>query len=730
LVRPPAPPQAVERLMRELKLPPTLAAMLWGRGLVESAAELLEPTLSPTEIPDLDPAAERLELAIAEGKRIRIHGDYDADGISGTAVLTLGLRALGARVEPFLPHRLHDGYGVSPNRVQEHAAAADLFITVDCGISNLDELADLQAAGVEVIVTDHHQPGERLPDCLIVHPKMSPQAGRGLPELTGAGVAYHLLWALHRRLGLEAPTDFADLATIGTIADVAPLLGENRALIRTGLARMADSRWPGLRAAVKQYGLRGEIRARDVAFVLGPRLNASGRLGQAERGLELLTTASERRGNELAAFLDALNQERRQVQDTMFEQALAAVDPTTPAIVVEQTGWHAGVMGIVASKLLDRYYKPVFIVAGGKGSVRSTPGISAVEALKAASGHLERFGGHTAAAGFSLREGALDAFRDAIHGYVAAQPTPVPTLIADALLAPDEVGHDLLEAVRGLEPYGEGHPAPKFALTEPLESARAVGKTGATLQLRLGGVKGVAWQRGELAAELLPGQAINTVVELRENVWKERRTVEFLADGVRPAQPLGAVGEPAGSERVRRGRPPMPAHEVTTADDLDGAGDGPLLLTDLPLGEGDGAWAPLADLIGRGVPLHFDLAPEALAQLIARADAHPTLGEVRRAFVALRRGRHLPYEGLKGERALTILRELDLVDGLNRARSGQRRDPYSSETLLTGLMARYRLRTFVQAYRQLDDDAFAQAVSRLFAAEGQPQDGAAVPVRY
>src|SRR5690554_296215 len=315
LVRPPAPPAAVAALARSLQVPPALAALLWSRGLRDAAPDHLTPPLVLSPNPALAAAAERLAKAVKERKRMLIHGDYDADGISGTAILVLGLRELGADVAAFVPNRLTDGYGVSPERVTEHAERADLFVTVDCGISNVAEVGALQRLGVEVIVTDHHTPGEELPDCLVVHPGLSPLAQQGLPELTGAGVAFHLLWALRQHLDLEAPLDYADLATLGTIADVAPLLGENRALIREGLARMSTSRWAGVRASVSQARLSGEITARQVAFVLAPRLNAAGRLGEADLGLELLTTASERRASELAVYLDARNVERRQIQD-------------------------------------------------------------------------------------------------------------------------------------------------------------------------------------------------------------------------------------------------------------------------------------------------------------------------------------------------------------------------------------------------------------------------------
>ena len=237
-VRPAAPPGEVAQLSKDLRVPPLLASILYARGFRDASTSWLQPPLALTPIPELNEAAQRLEHALKNKRRILIHGDYDADGISGTSVLTLGLRALGGNVTPFIPNRLTDGYGIAPQRVEEHAEHADLFVTVDCGISNLQEVADLQAKGVEVIVTDHHHPGQETPGCLVVHPSLSPSAKKGLPELTGAGVAYHLLWALHERLGLEAPTDYSDLAAIGTIADVAPLLGENRALVNEGLEKL------------------------------------------------------------------------------------------------------------------------------------------------------------------------------------------------------------------------------------------------------------------------------------------------------------------------------------------------------------------------------------------------------------------------------------------------------------------------------------------------------------
>lgn len=702
--------------MQELGIGPVLASVVWSRGLRTDVPASLDPPLELSDIATLEGAAARLEKAIRGRERILVHGDYDADGISGTAVLVLGLRELGASVEAFLPNRLTDGYGIHPDRVPEHAERADLFVSVDCGISNVDEVARLTRAGVDVIITDHHTPGDALPDCLVVHPGHSPTAAPGKPELTGAGVAFHLLWALRNRMRLEPPYDYADIATLGTIADVAPLLGENRALIREGLGRMNDSRWPGIRAAVAQSSIRAAVTARDVAFVLAPRLNAAGRLGEADKGLELLITASERRARELAAYLDARNDDRRRIQDDMFVAAMERVDLDAPAIVVGDDDWHPGVMGIVASKILERVYRPVFIHAKGKGSVRSTPGISAVGALRAAAPHLERFGGHAQAAGFTVASAKIASFRNAVCDFVAAHPTPAPMVIADALLAPSAVEEGLLREVHDLEPFGEGHAAPRFALAGTLDAARAVGRDKATLQLRIGGVKGVAWQMGDRASDLPLGRNVTAVIELRENVWNGKRSIEFLADDVRPSQGLDFTDARDPSGRIRRARPAQGGHRVVAGPgDILHGGTEPLVLQCLLLDTGSlVSTETLEGLVASGRTLYFDLSEPTLEEVARQLDRFPTIHDLRRAFVSKQRGGPLPFGDAKNELVATVLQELDLVDRLGRARRGVRRDPLSSPTLRKGLIERYKLRTFVDGYRMLTDEAFDVMVETLF----------------
>lgn len=712
-VRPAAPPASVEALSRALRVPPAVAAMLWARGLRDDAASHLDPRLELSPNPALPAAAERVVAALESQRRILIHGDYDADGISGAALLLLGLRELGGQVEAFIPNRLTDGYGIHPERVAEHAARAELFITVDCGVSNLDEIARLAALGVEVIVTDHHAPGEALPDCLLVHPGLSPLARGGLPQLTGAGIAFHLLWAVRQRLGLEPPLDYADLASLGTIADVAPLLGENRALIREGLPRMVDSRWAGVRALVSSAKLRREPTARDVAFVLAPRLNAAGRLGEADKALTLLTTASDRQARELAAYLELRNRDRRTVQDEMFEHALGMVDVGAPAIVLHDPGWHAGVMGIVAAKLLERFYKPVYIAAAGKGSVRSTPGISAIGGLRAAAAHLLRFGGHEQAAGFGLDMANFAAFSGAVNDYVAGFPAPQRTVTVDAVLSPAEIVPDFYRAISELEPFGEGHEEPLFALTDRLEHARGVGKDGATLQLRVAGIKGVAWRMGEQAAGLPLGAAVNVACSLRENEFRGTVSLEFEARAVRPAallelaeevsadgrhEPL-VVDRPGAAQPVTRGRPGLSLADVLAPGE--GAAEFP---------------AAMRRLLAGGESVVLDLGDADLDTLEAAALSYPTVGELRRSLQAYRRGNPPWFEPPKDQRVAAALRELGLLDEFGRAvvTNGEKLSPFESPTLLSGLMVRYALRTFVHAYRHYADDAFAASALNLF----------------
>ncbi|UBV43981.1 DHH family phosphoesterase [Deinococcus taeanensis] len=516
--------------MQEWRVSPPLAQVLSGRHLTPA---LLNPALVLTPNPALREAARRIVQAVRAGKRIRIHGDYDADGVSATAVLVLGLRGVGAEVHGFIPHRLNEGYGLHPDKVEEHAGACELLVTVDCGVTNLQEIADLIRRGVEVIVTDHHAPGADFPSALVVHPHLTDAFSHDLHNLTGAGVAYHLLWAVHEELGLPEPRAYTALATLGTVADVAPLIGENRALVRAGLQELERTTLPGLRALLDAGRVRRPT-ARDVAFILAPRINAAGRLGEADVALELLTTSSAHEASRLAEYLEIRNQERRKLQDDMFQHALTLADPRDPALVVTHPDWHAGVMGIVASKLVETYHRPVFIVAQGKGSVRSMPGISAVEGLRFSHDLLKRYGGHPGAAGFAIEPTRFGAFRDRIHAYVRQFPVPVPQVRLDAPLPALGASLDLLHETAAFEPFGEGHALPVWHLRDTLGETRLVGKKGTTLQFKVAGVRGVKFDEPDAA-----GGERDLAAQLVSSEWRGQTRLEFHGQALRFPAPVG-----------------------------------------------------------------------------------------------------------------------------------------------------------------------------------------------
>ncbi len=513
-------------LVEQLGVPPLAAAVLWNRGF--KRAEDLEPPLELLPIEGLEPAALRIAQALDKRQRIRVHGDYDADGLTGTAILLGGLGKLGADIHAFIPHRLGEGYGVLMDRVPEHLEACDLFITVDCGIANHAELKELVDNGVSVLVTDHHSPGATTPPGLIVHPALSAKL-QGKAHPTGSGVAFLLLWQVYQLLGKDPPLEYADLAAIGTVADVAPLQGFNRALVQEGLRRLRDSANLGLKVLAAEHCR--EFSATEIAFRIAPRINAASRLGQAEVALQLLTTQDLLQARPLAEYLTQLNLRRQRIEEEMLERIWPTLDAGQPALVIHDAAGHPGVMGIVASRVLERFYKPVFIIADGKGSVRSTPGISAVGALRFAADHLKRFGGHAQAAGFAIREEAVPAFTAAIQQYVGQFPAPVPEIVLDGWLDGEDL-EALHQALQFLEPLGEGNPEPLFFLQGKPEQVRLLSE-GKHLSFRLHGTKVIKWRDN---GENLP-ETLDLAAGLVLNEWNGERTVELRAAAYRPTPP-------------------------------------------------------------------------------------------------------------------------------------------------------------------------------------------------
>jgi single-stranded-DNA-specific exonuclease len=472
----PCPHRQASALVRELGLSEITASVLVRRGYgdPEEARAFLAgelPLHDPYLLGDMQVAVEHIRAAVAAGKRICVHGDYDVDGICATVLAVFVLRELGAEVEWHLPSRFDEGYGISGQTLERLAEeGCGLVLTVDCGITAVEEIRRARELGLDVIVTDHHRPGEQLPDCPIVATRPS---GYPFPELCGTGVVYKLGQAL---LGADADAlrRQLDLVALATIADVVPLVGENRSLAIAGLRGLARTQKVGLRALMKVARVDpAAVDAGAVGFRLAPRINAAGRLGHPRAALELLLTEDREEARRLADRLEDLNRDRQAVEDKILRAAIAQVEEWPEAkrgqrgYVVWGEDWHEGVIGIVASRLVERYHRPVVLIAGTeglwKGSGRSIPSFDLHGALGACAHYLERFGGHRAAAGLSISPEQLEPFAEAFaaqaEGLVGEEDL-LPTTIIDAVLPRGaRLTLDLCDELRRLAPFGLGNPA-------------------------------------------------------------------------------------------------------------------------------------------------------------------------------------------------------------------------------------------------------------------------------
>jgi single-stranded-DNA-specific exonuclease len=460
----------VQRLAEALEVSETTASILVRRGFadVESAHSFLRGELEPHDpflLGDMRVAVERIRAAIAAGKRICVHGDYDVDGICATTLAVLVLRELGADVEWHLPSRFEEGYGVSALTIERLAdEGCALLLTVDCGITAVEEVAAAKARGLEVIVTDHHRPGDTLPDCPIVATRPSEYP---FPELCGTGVVCKLAQAL----GVDA-SPYLDLVALATIADVVPLLDENRSLAIAGLRELARTQRPGLQALMRNAHVDpAAVDAAAVGFRLAPRINAAGRLGRPDAALELLLTTDAAEAKRLADELETLNRDRQAVEDRILRAAIAEIESWPEAkrrrrgYAVWGEDWHEGVIGIVASRLVERFNRPVVLIAGTerewKGSGRSLPAFDLHGALAACSEHLHRFGGHRAAAGLSIDPENLEDFGDAFAAHADAvllEGDLAPVTRVDAIVPGAALTLGLATELERLAPFGLGNP--------------------------------------------------------------------------------------------------------------------------------------------------------------------------------------------------------------------------------------------------------------------------------
>jgi single-stranded-DNA-specific exonuclease len=547
----PCPRPVVVALSRELGLSETTASVLVRRGYGDPetaraflAAEL--PAHDPFLLGEMRGACDAIHRAIRAGQRICVHGDYDVDGICATALAVLVLRQLGAEVDWHLPSRFEEGYGVSRETLARFAReGVGLLLTVDCGITAVEEIAEAREAGLEVVVTDHHRPGKTLPECPVVATRPSDYP---FPELCGTGVVYKLA----QGLGAEGIERHLDLVALATIADVVPLVDENRGLVTAGLKLLARTQKPGLRALMVSARVDPAlVEAGSVSFRLAPRINAAGRLGHPRAALDLLLTEEREEAERLAGELERLNRDRQAVEERILREALAQVEEWPESkrrrrgYVVAGDGWHRGVIGIVASRLVERFHRPVVLIAGTEGewtgSGRSIPAFDLHGALAACAGKLERWGGHRAAAGLSIKEENLEAFAEAFAahaGEMLADEDLVPVARVDAAVDGRELTLGLCEELSKLAPFGLGNPAVRLLVggCEVSELA-TVGEGGKHLRvgLRMNGRTlpgGIAFGRGGDVDRLRRPTLYDVVFKLSINRWNGSESPELRIERV------------------------------------------------------------------------------------------------------------------------------------------------------------------------------------------------------
>lgn len=491
---PPYSVRAADSISSALGVSPTMAAIMVRRGIDTPAAASRflaagerHPALS---LPGLRDACERILDHVRRGSRIVVHGDYDADGVCSTALMVRALRRIGADPAWHLPSRFDEGYGLSSASVERFAAAGSgLLITVDCGVTAVAEVDQAMASGLDVVVTDHHRPGPILPACPLVHPGVGDYP---FPDLCATAVAHKLAEGLLELSGRDpaAAAQDLDLVALATVADVVPLVGENRGLVRAGLSALGHTSKPGLLALMRAAAVDpGRVDAQALGFALAPRLNAAGRLGRADAALELLLTDDRARAEQVADELDVLNRERRDVEGRILlaAEVARAEQAEATAYVLAGTGWHPGVIGIVASRMVERHGRPCVLIAlepdgMGRGSGRSIPAYDLHAGVAAGSDHLVRFGGHRQAAGLEIRASEVESFRAAFvdHATTSLSPDDLkPVTAVDALAGVDVLGLELVEELERLGPFGHGNPRPTLLLPGVrMADVRSVGGEG------------------------------------------------------------------------------------------------------------------------------------------------------------------------------------------------------------------------------------------------------------
>jgi single-stranded-DNA-specific exonuclease len=561
-IAPSAPSSHIARLS---PLHPIITQVLYNRGITDPAQVKVflsggKREANPFDLPGMSTAVTRLRQALRSDEPITVYGDFDTDGVTATVLLVQALRALGGQVRPYIPHRVDEGYGLHKEALTELASdGTRVVVTVDCGVRALEEIAHANRLGVDVVVTDHHSVGPQLPDAVAVIDPKRTDSHYPFSELAGVGVAYKLAQALLRshhqtpvtaqELSLEEE-DLLDLVALGTVTDLAPLLDENRTMVNKGLEHINRLERPGIEALCRQSGLKTrQVSASTIGYSLGPRLNAAGRLAHAKVAYQLLETRYPAEAERLAAELDRLNRERRQVtletQESARQLALDTANEA-PLLFAATSDFQAGIVGLVASRLVDEFYRPAVVVEIGdetsRGSARSIPEFNITDALDECADLLIQHGGHAAAAGFTVPNEHLDELANRLRKLATEQLTGIelaPVLSIDAEIELSQASWELQQDLNQLEPYGYANPYPLFLSQNiQVKSHRAVGNKGNHLKLKLSDGQTAIWdaiafRQGEWVGKL-PNR-VDVVYHLEINEWNDQQQLQLNVQDIRPS---------------------------------------------------------------------------------------------------------------------------------------------------------------------------------------------------
>lgn len=552
-----------DNIIEHIKCPDMIAEMLVRKELtdIDEIKDFFQPDLKNMHDPflykDMRKAAERIISAIKNKELITIYGDYDVDGTTSSALLYLGLKKIGADIEYYIPHRMIDGYGLSLSGVDIlKENGTELIISVDCGINAIDEVAQINSLGMEIIVTDHHNPKEELPDAYaIINPKMI-DCDYPYKMLAGVGVAYKLLIAVYSIMDIETDElidKYIDLVALGTIADIVPLTGENRIIASLGLDRLVKKYNIGLNSLIKIAGLsHKELNSADIVFGIAPRINAAGRMGSAMRAVELMVSNDEDESEELAQIIERENSLRQQIDQKTFQEACDIIEKKyknmddTSIIVVSSDDWHPGVIGIVASKLVEKYYRPSIMITFkegiGSGSGRSIAGFDLFNALSSVDGYLETFGGHKYAAGMQILVEYVDLLESKLKTYVKEHTTDeqfIPPLNIDTKLELFEINNNLLDWLEKFAPFGPGNMRPTFYTEKAMIIGFPynVGKNHLKLKVMKDGCELdlIGFNLGDYLPFLKKGSYIDIAYSLEFNTWQGRTTIQGKLKDLRVA---------------------------------------------------------------------------------------------------------------------------------------------------------------------------------------------------